>query len=84
MMELTLKTEQDMEALGARIARALPRGGRVCICADGSMIRLSPALQPKMEAYLNAFAMEGLGVESQFRFVDDATLLGCAWAGLID
>ena len=65
-------------------SRALPGGSRVCICADGSMIRLSPALRPKMEAYLNAFALEGLGVETQFRFVDDATLLGCAWAGLID
>ncbi len=65
-------------------SRALPGGSRVCICADGTMIRLSPALRPKMEAYLNAFALEGLGVETQFRFVDDATLLGCAWAGLID
>ena len=64
--------------------RALPRGSRVCICADGSMIRLSPALRPKMEAYLRAFALEGMGVETQFRFVDDATLLGCAWAGLIE
>ena len=65
-------------------SRALPRDSRVCICADGSMIRLSPALRPKMEAYLRTFALEGLGVETQFRFVDDATLLGCAWAGLID
>ncbi len=64
--------------------RSLPRGSRVCICADGTMIRLSPALQPKMEAYLRSFALEGLGVETHFRFVDDATLLGCAWAGLID
>ena len=64
-------------------SRSLPRGSRVCICADGSMIRLSPALRPKMEAYLRAFALEKLGVETQFRFADDATLLGCAWAGLI-
>ena len=64
--------------------RGLPRGAKVCICADGSMIRLSPALQPKMEAYLRTFALEGLGVESPFRFEDDATLLGCAWAGLIE
>ena len=64
--------------------RELPRGSRVCICADGSMIRLSPVLQPKMEAYLRAYALEGLGVETQFRFVDDATLMGCAWAGLIE
>jgi hypothetical protein len=48
------------------------------------MIRLSPVLQPKMEAYLRAYALEGLGVETQFRFVDDATLMGCAWAGLIE
>ena len=64
-------------------SRSLPQGSRVCICADGSMIRLSPALRPKMEAYLRAFALEKLGVETQFRFADDATLLGCAWAGLI-
>ena len=31
---LTLKTEQDMEALGARIARALPTGGFVALCGD--------------------------------------------------
>lgn len=65
-------------------SRGLSRGSRVCICADGSMIRLSPALQPKMEAYLRGYAGEKLGVETQFRFADDATLLGCAWAGLID
>ena len=31
---LTLKTEQDMEALGARIAQALPNGGFVALCGD--------------------------------------------------
>ena len=31
---LTLKTEQDMEALGARIARALPNGGFVALYGD--------------------------------------------------
>ena len=31
---LTLKTEQDMEALGSRIARALPTGGFVARCGD--------------------------------------------------
>ena len=31
---LTLKTEQDMEALGARIARAFPRGGFVALYGD--------------------------------------------------
>ena len=31
---LTLKTEQDMEALGSRIARALPTGGFVALCGD--------------------------------------------------
>jgi tRNA threonylcarbamoyladenosine biosynthesis protein TsaE len=31
---LTLKTEGDMEALGARIARALPRGGFVALYGD--------------------------------------------------
>ena len=65
-------------------SRDLPRGSKVCICADGSMIRLSPALRPKMEAYLDGFAKAGPGVETQFRFVDDATLMGCAWAGLIN
>ena len=31
---LTLKTEQDMEALGSRIARALHDGGFVALCGD--------------------------------------------------
>ncbi len=31
---MTLKTEQDMEALGERIARALPRGGFVALYGD--------------------------------------------------
>ena len=31
---LTLKTEQDMEALGSRIARALPTGGFVALYGD--------------------------------------------------
>ena len=31
---LTLKTEQDMEALGTRIAQALPDGGFVALCGD--------------------------------------------------
>ena len=31
---LTLKTEQDMESLGARIARALPQGGFVALYGD--------------------------------------------------
>lgn len=63
--------------------RALPGGSRVVICADGSMIRLSPVLRPKMEKYLDDYALGGLGVKAEFRFADDATLLGCAWAGLI-
>ena len=33
-MELTLKTERDMEALGERIARALPQGGFVALYGD--------------------------------------------------
>jgi len=63
--------------------RALPRGSRVIVCADGSMIRLSPVLRPKMEKYLNEYALEGLGIAAEFRFAEDATILGCAWAGLI-
>ena len=31
---LTLKTEENMEALGERIARALPQGGFVALCGD--------------------------------------------------
>lgn len=31
---LTQKTEQDMEKLGERIARALPQGGFVALCGD--------------------------------------------------
>ena len=33
-MELTLKTEWEMEALGARVARALPQGGFVALYGD--------------------------------------------------
>lgn len=33
-MELTLKTESDMEALGTRIAQALPNGGFVALYGD--------------------------------------------------
>ena len=47
------------------------------------MIRLSPVLRPKMEKYLDEYALAGLGVKAEFRFAQDATLLGCAWAGLI-
>ncbi len=63
--------------------RELPRGSRVIVCADGSMIRLSPVLKPKMERYFDDYALAKLGVKAEFRFADDATLLGCAWAGLI-
>ena len=63
--------------------KELPRGSRVIICADGSMIRLNPVLRPKMEKYLDEYALGGLGVKAEFRFAEDATLLGCAWAGLL-
>ena len=63
--------------------RELPAGSRVCICADGTMLRLNPVLRPKMERLLAEYAGARLGVEAEFRFVEDATLLGCAWAGLI-
>lgn len=61
--------------------RALPAGSRVCICADGTMLRLNPFLRPRMEAVLRAAHPE---IETEFRFVEDATLLGCVWAGLIE
>lgn len=64
--------------------RGMPRGSRTGICADGTMLRLNPVLQPKMERYLHEYAGERLGVETEFLFAGDATLLGCAWAGLID
>jgi len=63
--------------------RELPAGSRVCVCADGTMLRLNPVLRPKMEKALADYALARLGVETEFRFVEDATLLGCAWAGLI-
>lgn len=63
--------------------RALPRGSRVCICADGTMLRRNPRLRPGIEGYLRSYALKELGVEAEFRFVEDATLLGCAWAGLL-
>ena len=61
--------------------RRLPAGSRVCVCADGTMLRLNPVLRPRMEALL-AEELPSLAVE--FRFVEDATLLGCVWAGLTD
>lgn len=61
--------------------RRLPAGSRVCVCADGTMLRLNPVLRPRMEALL-AEELPSFAVE--FRFVEDATLLGCVWAGLTD
>ena len=63
--------------------RGLPRGSRVGVCADGTMLRLNPVLRPKMEAYLDGYALEKLGVKAEFLFAEDATLLGSAWAGLL-
>lgn len=63
--------------------RALPRGSRVCVSADGTMLRLNPVLRPAMERYLAEYALEGMGVETEFLFASDATLMGSAWAGLI-
>ena len=62
--------------------RELPRGSRVCICADGTTFRRNPLLRPRTEAWLAREAGQGLGVETEFLFVDDATLLGSVWAGL--
>jgi hexokinase len=64
--------------------RELPRGSRVCVSADGTMLRLNPVLKPTIERYLAEYAGEGLGVATEFLFASDATLLGSAWAGLID
>ncbi len=64
--------------------QALPRGSRVGICTDGTMLRLNPVLLPKMKRILESCAGEALGVETEFLFAEDATLLGCAWAGLIE
>ena len=63
--------------------RALPRGSRVCISADGTMLRLNPVLKPAIERYLAGYVQEGMGVKTQFVFASDATLMGSAWAGLI-
>ena len=59
--------------------KALPRGSRVGICADGTMLRLNPVLRPRMEDVLRRELPEA---EMEFRFIEDATLLGCVWAGL--
>ena len=64
--------------------RDLPRGSRVCVSADGTMLRLNPVLKPTIERYLAEYAGKGLGVETEFLFASDATLLGSAWAGLIE
>ena len=61
--------------------RALPAGSRVCVCADGTMLRMNPVLRPRMEAVLRARHPE---IETEFRFAEDATLLGCVWAGLVE
>ncbi len=59
--------------------RGLPAGSRVCVCADGTMLRLNPVLLPRMKDILSRELPEA---ELEFRFVEDATLLGCVWAGL--
>ncbi len=64
--------------------RALPRGSRVCISADGTMLRLNPVLKPAIERYLADAALGEMGVATQFVFASDATLMGSAWAGLIE
>lgn len=60
--------------------RALQPGSRVCVCADGTMLRKNPVLLPRMEAVM---AAEHPEISTSFRFVEDATILGCAWAALI-
>ena len=62
--------------------RALPRGSRVCICADGTTFRKNPLLRPTVEDYLAHSAGARLGIETEFLFTEDATAKGCAWAGL--
>ena len=59
--------------------RALPAGSRICVCADGTMLRLNPVLLPRMKDILRRECPEA---EMEFRFIEDATLLGCVWAGL--
>ena len=63
--------------------RALPRASRVCISADGTMLRLNPVLRPAIERYLREYVTEPTGVETEFIFAADATLMGSAWAGLL-
>ena len=63
--------------------RALPRGSRVCISADGTMLRLNPVLRPTIERYLEQYVHQEAGVEAGFLFTSDATLMGSAWAGLL-
>ncbi len=59
--------------------RGIRPDGRVCICSDGSMIRYNPVVRPRIEAVLREARPE---TTIDFRFVEDASLLGCAWAGL--
>ena len=61
--------------------RSLPAGSRVCISADGSLIRLNPLLMGYIHEEM-AEEEARLGVSSEFLFVQDASLLGCAYAGL--
>ena len=61
--------------------RALTAGSRVCVCADGTMLRLNPVLRPRMEAALRELCPE---IAVDFLFAEDASLLGCAWAGLTE
>ena len=63
--------------------RSLKPGSRVCVSADGTMLRLNPVLKPTIERYLKENIGARMGVETEFLFASDATLMGSAWAGLL-
>lgn len=65
-------------------ARCLPGGSRVCVCADGTTFAKNPLLRPRTEDYLRDCLTAKSGVSVVFRQVSDATLLGTAYAGLLD
>ncbi len=65
-------------------SRGIPAGETVCVCADGTTIEKNPRLRPVIEEILRREVTDKSGVAVEFFQVSDATLLGSAYAGLLD
>ncbi len=64
--------------------RGLPEGARACVCADGTTFARNPVLRPRVAGYLRRELTEKQGPAVEFLLVSDATLLGSAYAGLLE